>query len=334
MATLLDIANLAGVSKSTVSRALREDPTLDIGGETRKKIFEIAEKLDYKVKKEKLLTERPVFVIVHKDTHFINQIDNAYYFSARTGIEEICYQKNIQFSFMPIGFLESFAKPVDGALLLGNFSRKQVDFICDRLKTDNLVCLSKMNYYPERIDWITYNISDCVTMAMRHLYDLGHREIAYFGGYDEEDTTEIYSKLYYFKKFIKEHSDVTCLGIMEGEHGSESGFQMMKSWFGQEKPIPPAIFVSNDPIAIGISHVLNERRIAIPSTTSVISINGDSPGKIAYPPLTTIDIHTYEMGKEAIISLEDRLLCKRNFTKKIEIQATLICRNSVAVKTK
>lgn len=57
MATLLDIANLAGVSKSTVSRALREDPTLDIGGETRKKIFEIAEKLDYKVKKEKLLTE-------------------------------------------------------------------------------------------------------------------------------------------------------------------------------------------------------------------------------------------------------------------------------------
>ena len=44
MATLLDIATMAGVSKSTVSRAIREDPSLDIGDETRKKIFEIAEK--------------------------------------------------------------------------------------------------------------------------------------------------------------------------------------------------------------------------------------------------------------------------------------------------
>ena len=113
MATLLDIATMAGVSKSTVSRALREDPSLDIGDETRKKIFEIAEKLDYKVKKEKLLTERPTFVIIHKDTHFINQINNAYYFTVRTGIEEICYKNNIQFVFMPIGFLESFTKPVE-----------------------------------------------------------------------------------------------------------------------------------------------------------------------------------------------------------------------------
>lgn len=332
MATLLDIATLAGVSKSTVSRALREDPSLDIGDETRKKIFEIAEKLDYKVKKEKLLTERPTFVIIHKDTHFINQINNAYYFTVRTGIEEICYKNNIQFVFMPIGFLESFTKPVEGALLLGNFSKQQVDFICERIKTDNLVCLAKMNFYPQKMDWITYNIGDCVTMAMQYLYDMGHREIAYFGGYDEEDTTESFSKLYHFKRFLEEHKDVTCVGIVEGEHGSESGYQMMKSWFESEKDIPPAIFVSNDPIAIGMTHVLNERGIGIPANTSIISINGDSPGKIAYPPLTTIDIHTYEMGKEAILALEDRMITKRSFTKKVEVQASLVCRSSVGMK--
>ena len=61
--------------------------------------------------------------------------------------------------------------------------------------------------------------------------------------------------------------------------------------------------------------------------------NGDSPGKIAYPPLTTIDIHTYEMGKEAILALEDRMITKRNFTKKVEVQASLVCRSSVGMKT-
>lgn len=330
MPTLLDIANMAGVSKSTVSRALREDPTLEIADQTRKKIFEIADQLEYRVKKEKLLSGKPMFVIVHKDTHFINQINNAYYFTIRTGIEEICYKKDIQFSFIPISFLESFTKPVDGALLLGNFSKKQVDFVCERLKTDNLTCLAKMNYYPNRIDWITYNIGECVTTAMQHLYDMGHRKIAYFGGYDEEDTTEAYSKLYYYKKYIEEHTDVECMGIIEGEHGSESGYQMMKSWIDQEKEIPPAIFVSNDPIAIGMIHVLNERGISVPSKTSLISINGDSPGKIAYPPLTTIDLHTYEMGKEAILTLEEKIKNKRSFTKKIEVQSTLVCRSSVA----
>jgi len=329
MATLLDIAAKAGVSKSTVSRALREDPTLDIAEDTRKKIFEIANSLDYKVKEEKLLTGRPIFAIVHKDTHFINQINNAYYFTVRTGIEEVCYQKNIQFVFIPISYLESFMKPVDGVLLLGNFSKKQVDFILERVKIDNIVCLAKMNFYPQRIDWITYSIENSVKTAMQYLYDMGHRNIAYFGGYDEEDITNLYSKLFFFHKFIEEHKDVQCVGVVEGEHGSESGYQMMRTWLEQEKPIPSAIFASNDPIALGMFQVLNERGIGIPTKTSIISINGDIPGRIAFPTLTTIDIHTYEMGKEAILMLEDRLKNKRDYTKKIEVSSTLVSGNSV-----
>ena len=48
MATLKEIAQEAGVSQATVSRVLNEDPTLSVKEETRQKIFEIAERLEYK----------------------------------------------------------------------------------------------------------------------------------------------------------------------------------------------------------------------------------------------------------------------------------------------
>ena len=49
MATLKNIALEANVSLATVSRVLNEDPTLSVKAETKKRIFEIADKLDYKI---------------------------------------------------------------------------------------------------------------------------------------------------------------------------------------------------------------------------------------------------------------------------------------------
>ena len=48
MATIKDIAQAAGVSPATVSRVLNYDPAMSVSDSTRKKIFEIAEQLNYK----------------------------------------------------------------------------------------------------------------------------------------------------------------------------------------------------------------------------------------------------------------------------------------------
>ena len=190
VATLLDIAEKAGVAKSTVSRALREDPTLSITEETKEKIFSVAEELQYKMKQEKKLKRCRNIAIVHKDTHFMNQIDNAFYFSIRSAVEETCYQKNIGFTFVPYSFLDSFDRQIDGALVVGNFDRKEVDTICAAVRTGCMVFVGKVNYYPDRMDWISYSIKDCVYKAMGHLAAMGLKDIAYLGGYDSEDTPE------------------------------------------------------------------------------------------------------------------------------------------------
>lgn len=58
MATLKDIATEAGVSLATVSRVLNDDPTLSVKEETKHRIFEIAEKLEYRTSSAKKINTR------------------------------------------------------------------------------------------------------------------------------------------------------------------------------------------------------------------------------------------------------------------------------------
>ena len=333
MATLLDIARKAGVTKSTVSRALREDPTLSISEETREKINRAAKELGYKVKKEKMLSGGLTIAVVNKDTHFLNQIDNAYYFSVRYGIEKACLAEGVSCSFIPYSFLKQLPSHLDGIIIMGNFEKAQVEEIISASHDIPLAFIGKINYEPQRMDWITYDVKICVYTAMQHLADMGLKSVLYLGGVDVLGTPEDYQKLFHFKNYLKNNPALTCMDIIEGEHGAESGYCMMKSWLQKADTLPQAVFVSNDPIAFGVLRALAEEEIAVPSEISVISINGDGPGESTAPPLTTVDIHTDIMGEEAVHCLLERIRKERKITKKVLFTPALVCRSSTRQNT-
>ena len=330
MATLLDIAREAGVAKSTVSRVLRKDPSLSTSDETREKIFAAARALGYEIKQEKLLNHATTnIMVVHKDTHFMNQVDNAYYFSVRSGIEEACYKRKYKFTFTPFQFIDSVEEKPDGVLVVGNFEKTQVDLILKKIRTSNIVFIGKVNYYPEKMDWITYDIKDCVYKSMEYLRENGHKRIAYMGGYDNADTPSEFSKYVYFEQYMNTYPELVFAGSIMGEHGVESGSRMMSQWLQEKRELPDAFFISNDPIAIGAIKVLNEQAVQVPDMVSVTAINGDSSGTFSFPALSTVDVHTYEMGKEAVAVLEERIHHKRTLAKKVEFHADLVKRGSV-----
>lgn len=231
--------------------------------------------------------------------------------------------------FTPFQFMDNITEKVNGALIVGNFDKAQVDVILQRVKTSNLVFVGKMNYYPDRMDWITYNIKDCIFKSMDYSRENGHRKIAYLGGYDNQDTPLDFSKYFYFEQYLKAHPEMEFAGSLVGEHGVESGYRLMSDWFQKNRPIPDAFFVSNDPIAIGAIKVLNERHIPVPEKVSIIAVNGDSSGMLSFPALTSIDVHTYEMGKEAVEVLDERIRKTRTLTKKVEFCTSLIQRGTV-----
>ena len=87
MATIKDIAEKAGVSIATVSRVLNYDETLNVQDETRKRIFEVAEQLDYQVK-DKKKRKRKLKIGVLYSYSLEEELEDTYYLSVRVAIEK------------------------------------------------------------------------------------------------------------------------------------------------------------------------------------------------------------------------------------------------------
>lgn len=95
MATIKDIAQLAGVSPATVSRVLNYDEKLSVGMETKQKIFEVAEHLNYKKHHKNLASEKQTIKLIQwYDTQ--EELEDLYYLSIRLGIEKKAEEANIR----------------------------------------------------------------------------------------------------------------------------------------------------------------------------------------------------------------------------------------------
>src|SRR5699024_5559538 len=99
MATLKDIAIEAGVSLATVSRVLNDDPTLNVKEETKHRILEIAEKLEYKTSSARKLqtgavNQHHILAIYSYQQEL--EINDPYYLAIRHGIETQCEKLGIE----------------------------------------------------------------------------------------------------------------------------------------------------------------------------------------------------------------------------------------------
>lgn len=329
MATMQDIADMAGVSKSTVSRTLREDPSLVIQKETRERIKECAVLLGYRMKKDNIMGNLGTVAVIHKDTHFLNQLDNSFYFTARFAMEQYCLNKHYQAMFFPISFLKEVPREICGAVILGNFTKEEQKKIHGILGNVPRAFIGKVNYFPEKADWIRYDVKSCVYLAMDYLREKQIRTVLYLGGLDVEGTPDEFNKRYHFRNYLKENPEMRCVDEIEGLHGTDSGYHMMREWMQRKaQELPEALFVSNDPLAFGALQALYEFNVSVPQKISVISINGDGPSETSVPPLTTVDLHTAQMGEEAVRCILEQLEGKRKVMKAVSFQPEVIIRRS------
>lgn len=331
MATLLEIAQAANVSKATVSRTLRNDPTLSITNETRSKILEAAKSVGYTVKKERRIHKTCTVVIIHKDDHFETRWNNSFYFSMRFGIEKVCLRNDVRCMFYPIQYLDQVPRDVDGVVLMGNFSPENQARIRDSFRKGTpMVFVGRVCIDPDRMDWVTYDVEQAVQIAVEQLLKAGRTRVLYLGGINLQGPDEHTHKIAYFQRILQEHPEMECVEILEGEHGTNSGYQMMSAWLDEHMDqLPDCVFVSNDPIAFGALRALAEHGIAVPDQISVVGLNGDDPGANTIPPLTSVDVHTEAMGQEAIQCLLEQMNRMRMVTKKIRYATTLIERKSI-----
>lgn len=332
MATIKEIAQKLGLSSSTVSRALRNDKTLSIPPETQARILSAADELGY-VRPHKKITAKAgsSVLIIHKHQTFRNQIDSSYYFAVRSGIEQICAEHHVQYNFIAIEDIHSREENVDGVIIVGNYSKLQTENLLELYPGIPIVIIGIVAHCRSRLDHVSYNNYDSVSLGLAHLLNMGHKNIGYVG-VEEAPGTELFgSRREAFVQILHSHS-LDSHWIYEINHGSdrvEQGYQLMLSVIRRESSLPTAFFCANDPVALGALKAFMENGIRVPEDISLVAHDGSFPTQYSFPPLTTVNVHPFELGTEGTRLLLQKIQQKDSIARELFIYPELIERKSV-----
>ena len=329
MATIKDVAKLAQVSPSTVSRILNEDPTLSTSLETKKKVINAAKERKYNKSKKR---SKAIFTlgIIQWFSEQQEAKDN-YYLKVRRGIEDFCVKNCINvvrtFKSNP-NYLEQI-EDADGIICIGKFSNEEVEKFMSITK--NIVFLD-MSFHDYKATTFSLDFEMAVNEALTYLIELGHKEIAFLGGREflgEENDNVVYED-YRKKAFIKfcEKNEIDYNKyLIEGRYSMESGYQMMNEIL-EKKQLPTAVFAASDQIAFGAMKAIREHDLNIPEDISLIGFDDLEMTRYTAPALTTLHAPAYEMGQYGVNSLFAASNLAIKTTIKVKLPCHLVVRDS------
>ena len=328
MATLKDIAEKANVSTSTVSRVLNYDPTLSVGEDTRKRIFEAAEELEYKNIKRNPSKAKGKLAIVNWYTEQ-EELNDIYYMSIRLSAEK--QAETLGFGYTRVYNEERLIEDSElvGILAIGKFSDKQV---ADLSKKDVPICF--VDYLPEGdYDIVIVDFKNAMRQNVSYLLSKGHTKIGFIGGeesYSDGSGTWVDPREKLVRNELKKkklyNPTYFFAGAFRVDDGKENMLKALDSIPEEERPT--AFIAANDAIAIGCLKALYERDIKVPNDISIIGFNDISTAKYITPALTTVKVYTEEMGKTGIQLLHERIQEERETVKTIILSTQLVERES------
>lgn len=332
MATIKDIAKQAGVSSATVSRVLNYDETLSVSEDKRKLIFEIAEELDYMPPRKRnvgKVAKKLKIGLVHWYT-MSQELDDPYYMSIRLGIEKMCYENDVEIVkiFKPDEYDFQKLESVDGFIAIGKFTDSQISKIYERSQNIVFVDSSPME---EKFDCVVIDFEKAVTGALDYLWEIGHRKIGYIGGRETIGPDHIAlgeRRESVFKSHMMALGAYNEAFVHIGAFLAESGYRLMKQAIQSGEETPTAYFIASDSIAIGALRAVHECDLKVPKDINIIGFNDIPTSKYTVPPLTTVRVHKEFMGETAVELLLERIIKRRDISKKVIIPTALQVRES------
>lgn len=328
MATLKDIAKEAKVSTSTVSRVLNYDPTLSVGEETKKRIFEVAEALEYKNLKKSTSKKKGTIAIVNWVSE-AEELNDIYYMSIRLSAENMAQE--LGYDFIRVYNQDELINhdKLAGILAIGKYSQHQVDYFLEKKLP---LCFVDFKPQPD-VDCVLVNFKDAVKNNIDYLIEQGHTRIGFIGGEESfsdgsgnwidprEKTAREYLKR---KRLYKpEHF---YIGAFRVEDGKKNMLKALNNLSGKDRPT--AFLAANDAIAIGCLKALYEKNVKVPEDISLIGFNDISTAKYITPSLTTVKVYTEEMGSSGVHLLHERIRDSREVSKTVITSTKLIVRES------
>ncbi len=149
--------------------------------------------------------------------------------------------------------------------------------------------------------------SASTNLALKHLFDLGYRDIRYIGGASSNRNTALRSEA--FRDFMKRHGMPQAPDrVLLGDYTLQHGFQATRMILQEKRPCR-AIFCGDDTVAFGVMAALKAAGKRIPEDVAVVGFDNDPLAGVMDPGLTTIHYPMVEMGERAFqvfLALRDK----------------------------
>lgn len=328
MTTIREIAAKAGYSPATVSRLLNNDPTFSISDTARKKILKTAQSLDYQQPNGTRGLAYQIAVIFSVQPQ--KELEDVYFSNLRKSIVEDGEKANFTLNFYHN--IAAVPTKIDGLIAVGEFSRSELQ---------QLVALSPHRVFvdsnpdPHRFNSVQPNLQGITERAIDLFNEQDDVPIGFIGGGYWENQPNVTHRVDPRQKYFESHMRELNLFddrfvFIGGDFSVASGYalgqQVVQSLAHQ--PLPKGFLIASDPMAVGVLQVFNEHRITVPVDTAIISINDIDIARYVSPPLTTFHINTDELARQAINTLKDILIFKRQQNRSILLDADLIYRKS------
>ncbi|MFW6234980.1 MAG: LacI family DNA-binding transcriptional regulator [Spirochaetota bacterium] len=315
--TIKDIAELAGVSKTTVSFAFNEPSRISV--DTREKVLSIARQHGYVPDPvARTMSSKRIGTIGLLLPQSIQlAFGNRYLAQILRGLGAACETEQYSLTLIPPiqGSLDSSVRvaPVDGLVTLG------------LLPSTNAAATIRQRHIP----FVAIDIPDdlgipsvCIDderaayTLMRYVLDLGHRRISVLllGSLDQDPIRDDDSEpeMYFSGAGVRRMKGIEDAFHEEGlstrspsvqciptESTFDAGVRAGRLLFGFGSDRPTAVVTMCDEVALGVYQAANECNIRIPQDVSIAGFDGIPEGTLLTPPLTTIVQPGYEKGEHA-----------------------------------
>lgn len=293
--TSFDVAALAGVSQSTVSRALAGDPV--VSEPTRNRVVEAARQLNYFVDENaaRLRTGRTgtIAVVVISREEEDHADVNPFYFSL---LGAICaaasnrgHETIVSFQARPDSLAGRYEeqRKADGLIVIGTTANRPAwDYYRQLGEGGAHVCYWGSPF--DDLDWIRSDNHQGARLATGHLIEQGYRKIVCITSdhSPQRQFTERY--VGYAERMREAGLTPRDIQIDESLAREDQGRKAVGELIAGGEPFD-AVFVCSDQIALGVLLELHERGIRVPDEVGVVGFDGIRSGAYSIPPLTSLE---------------------------------------------
>lgn len=307
MATLKELSERTGYSSATISRILSGDPTLSVTEQTRRIVLEEAGRINYSATRSKRgrMPRKSVRVAVAEMLTPVQQLDDPYFLYLSNSVRQECVDR--KYTFIPLehrgdGFVANQTDNLTGIIAIGKFTPPQIDYLASL--SFNVVFVDS-SPWESRFDSVVLGYELGISLALEHLFNLGHRRIGYVGPYDDVlGLPEPRRK--YFEQIMQKRGLWEPDLILECSMDAEGTKKAFEQFLHSGAQMPSAFLCSSEENAIETLAALGEAGFSVPNDVSVVSFNDTSKSALIDPALTSVSAHVEEMGKVALRMLRER----------------------------